>query len=194
MTIDQPVFLGRDDVLGPLAEIALPWIVLSDNMRSRIGLRIKTIGHAPGYYSHAMTCARAGRFASQDAPLYREVAAESYLDGGWHRLKVWWFPGLSPARRVELCEVVRKSLEESLWRRLYDFLGVFGHWIGREELNAPRLRYCTERVVDLIDAALPRNDAPRHPTPAKLNAWLLRRSLERGDVAVFGVYSPEFCG
>lgn len=186
----QPVFLSREAVAEPSVD-TLPWIVLSDNMASRIGLRIKRIGHAPGYYSHAMTCARPGRFASQDVPFYREVDAATYFDG-WHRLKVWWFPGLGPRRRRDLCAYVQESLEEGLWRRLYDFLGVFGHWVGRNGLNAPHLRYCTERVVDLVDQAMPRNDAPRHPTPADLNAWLKRRSLERCDVAVLGVYSPEF--
>lgn len=187
----QPIFLAREQVLRP-DSLTLPWLVLADNLVKWIPFKIKTIRrHEPGFYSHAMTCHAPGQFASQDFPLYRQVPAAKYLSG-CHRVKIFWFPQMTTEERADLRFWIAETLEEPIWRRLYDLPGILGHWIGRRDFNAPHLRYCTERAVEFLDRALPGNDAPRRPTPGELDNWLKRRALESQGVAILGLYSPEF--
>lgn len=71
--------------------------------------------------------------------------------------------------------------------RLYDFVGIIGHYLGRPSINTPGLHYCSEYAMRVLAVVDPDAAEARHYSPAQIDAWIRARP-ER--YAVAAVYDP----
>lgn len=149
-----------------IKEKDLPLIVFLDNRRSFFSWGVKA--HSKGNYSHVMIMHRKGFFATQGMLGYKEVSVEKYMKPAI-MLKFWQSTTISDKERKEFSEAVKKELKNLPWyRRIYDFVGIFGQMIRIQSINIPWLDYCTERVIPYIHDFFKIN-TPLHPTPSEVN-------------------------
>jgi hypothetical protein len=155
----------------------LPLIVLSTLSSGFIAMWIRWFTKAS--YSHAMSMINPGEFASQgntfsQAPLWRYVKKNG-------RLKFWKIKDLKNWERNKIMSRVNKRLRLPYWKRMYDYLGIFGQATKLRFINNPWKPYCSEQVkYDCLDgiidlAVLDKNGKivklPKHPSPKDLNEF-----------------------
>ena len=141
---------------------ALPILVLSDEVRGPISFLIKA--HTKGNYGHTMWLIEPGVLASQGG-LYRRVPLKKYLSGR-HRLK-FWQPDLTGEQKIELIETINKALKQPWWKRMYDYVGIFGQLFKLKSIQLPFQNYCSERDSAFIRKYIP--EIPLRPSPSELN-------------------------
>lgn len=138
----------------------LPYVVLSDSLRSLFGLLIKQ--HTEGSYSHAMLMVEPGVFASQGFLLKNEPV-EKYMKC---RLK-FWKPQLTDDEKEILRKAVSIKLSLPWHKRIYDIPGIIGQGINLPDFNIPGLNYCSEFVDEMLTCT--GFDYGQHNTPTSLN-------------------------
>lgn len=141
---------------------AFPMLVLSDEVRGIISFSIKV--HQEGYYGHTMWLIEPNVLASQ-GKLYRRVPLKKYLSGR-HRLK-FWQPDLVGTEKLELIETIVKALDQPWWKRMYDYVGIFGQLFRLKSIQLPFQNYCSERDSAYIRKYIPK--IPLRPSPPELN-------------------------
>lgn len=168
--------------LRDIDQSLLPAVVLTDSLRTHLGYTIKQ--HSHGYYNHACWMIRPGVIASQDWT-FKTFAVKRYLDKK-HRVKVWVNTDWSNYMRARMLADIQDQLDERLYKRLYDVLGVLGQAIRIRSINIPWLYYCSERVEKTFKVAEPGYPIT-HSTPADLNAWMKTQE----GFQVFGLFDPD---
>lgn len=174
-------YLSREDML----KIEGPAIVLTDEYFSWVGCVIRTIQsrhHKTGYYNHCMILRKPGVVASQNWTLHWGKLSD-YLKGR-HRVKVWGWRNLDPAKRFLLERRIDEDVAEG---GRYDWLGILGVWFGMRWLNCPGRSYCSEHVaatMRTVDFCM----KLEHPTSSELDAWLKTRHLSYVCLGVFDPY------
>jgi len=130
--------------------IKLPIVVfVADRSGSFLSSMIKSAYN----YNHVMELYKPGYFASQDMCGFRKVKIEKYLTGRYF-LKFVSIKDMTPEERLKWILDIEKDLAKPWHKKLYDFLGIFGHllhritrikWL-RRIVNFPGLAYCVEKV------------------------------------------------
>jgi len=166
---------------------AVPMVVLSDNVSSWLSWKIKR--HTHGFYNHAMilhklVVGKSPWVATQDMPLFRERPLSDYLKGG-HRLKFWVNTSWTPSQKEGIKAACRLKGLRKWYRRLYDFPGVLGQWLGLKGLQAPHAQFCSEWVAAILRETGERVEA--QPSPADLNRYFKAHD----DWEVWGYFDPE---
>lgn len=157
----------------------LPLIVFSDLTSGLIEALIKW--RTKGSYNHVMWAHSSGKFASQ-GNTYSEVDVSRYLRQNG-RLKYVRIIGVSVTKMRLIQASINRKLDEPWYKKMYDWLGIFGQTIGLKFINTPGLQYCSEDVPhhlkymgqflnddDPIKVAI--NGIPKHTSPADLNRYL----------------------
>lgn len=181
-------YLTRDEILE-IPEIDMPLVVLSDDLWSWVARKIRA--HTMGNYNHAMVLYRPGICASQGL-FYKDVLIEKYLRH--HRVKFWHNPNWTLADRAEILSALDERLSAPWYRRLYDFRGILGQFVGqprwmrwaRAVLQSPFRYYCSEdvaRVLKHVDGTWPL----RWPSPADLN----REFKKNPKYVEYGRFDPD---
>ena len=143
-----------------------PIFVFSDDLRGFIGWAIKS--HSKGSYNHCMIMTRPGFVATQGWT-YKEVPIETYMKGQ-HRLKFWYYKDIDNIDIVDISTEVVKDLNQSWWKKSYDWLGIIGQAINIRWLQNPFKNYCSERVAKYARLINKLEDKiPKQPSPAELN-------------------------
>lgn len=157
MKIINPYEIKKED---------FPVFVFSDDLRGLFAWAIKS--HTRGFYSHGMIMINPGKVATQGGT-YKEHSIDIYMRGN-HRLKFWIYTKLKPIDREHIIDKVEKDLEQSWWRRSYDYLGIIGQLFKISWFNNPYKSFCTERVASYLRLIPELKDKiPKHPSPAQLN-------------------------
>jgi hypothetical protein len=148
----------------------LPLMCFSDNITSLFALFIRK--HQHGHYSHFFWIIEPGKFVSQDL-IFQEVPADNYLQGN-HRLKFVRDRTWTEQNKLVIWSQLKSILSLPVYKRLYDFLQVFGHFIGASWLQIPgQSRICSDYgyVLKLTDSEYNLN----HPTPTHINQFTKAR-------------------
>jgi len=88
---------------------------------------------------------RAGRFASQ-GNMFSEAPLKRYMKKNC-RLKFWRIKDLTKKERDFLLYHINSQLKDPWYKRMYDWVGVFGQAIGLKFINQPWQFYCSERMA-----------------------------------------------
>lgn len=145
-----------------ISKRTLPLLVLSDEVRGPISFLIKV--HSKGNYGHTMWLIEPNVLASQGG-LYKRVPLKKYLTGR-HRLK-FWKPDLTGVEKTELIKTINKALNQPWWKRMYDYVGIFGQLFRLKSIQLPFQNYCSERDSAYIRKYIPK--IPLRPSPPELN-------------------------
>jgi hypothetical protein len=162
-----------------IPQVSLPIITFSDHTSGLIEFFIKF--RTKGSYNHVMWLTHPGIFVSQ-GNTYSEALASRYMKPG-NRLKFVYIVGLTDVQRNIILESINRKLALPWWKKIYDWIGIFGQAIGAPWFNTPGLNYCSEDVPLHIRSLLqylqtddPRYSAilnlPRHPSPQILNEYM----------------------
>lgn len=173
-------------LINPLEikEKDLPLICFIDDSRSFFGYFIRI--HTTGQYSHVCEMVKPGKIATQDVfPGYREVSIKKYLKPRY-RLKFVKYDKITSAEWNEWKRLVESELNQSWWRRKYDFLGIIGMGLGLRFINSPISRFCSERVATHLRYAI-NLWIKKHPSPSEINTL----TKENGDFSVLGHWYEE---
>jgi len=165
--------------IGKLRKITgrdLPLLVLVDSLKPSIfGTGIKI--HQHGLYTHAMLMHRIEdegeederiACASQELTL-REVLIDKWLKGN-HYLKIWHNPDWTDTQKVLAKFRIYKQLNKHWFKRVYDFLGIFGQAIHCDWINVPWWYYCSEAVAEILSVLEP-DFKDKNPDPKQINDW-----------------------
>lgn len=176
----------------------LPLIVFSDNLKGNF-FNNATKLHTDGFWPHIMFLhrlrgARPPFTTDNPTPMlatqgltFREVPITNYMQH--HRLKFWKLTN-SNARQAMLF-LINKQLNESFWNLPYDYLGLVGQLLGIPQLNIPWLKYCSERVGDILKNV----DSDFHksqPTPSYIDRFFVRSNKAfNGKYELLGYHIPN---
>jgi hypothetical protein len=172
--------LTRQQVLN-IDWSAFPLLVLSDNIRSTVAARIKSITKAS--YNHFMWRIAPGFFCTQDWIL-RSVPVSGYLDA--HRLKFWHNPNWTSDEKWLIINALRSDIRAPWWQRLYDPLQIIGLRLGLRWLQIPGVsRICSDHgdKLRLVDPGY----NLVHPSPKEINDYC----KSNPKYEVYGRYSPD---
>jgi len=153
--------------ISDIKESDLPLICLVDDRRGFMSWIIKA--HSRGNYNHIQELHKLTHFASQDFKGFREVPIEKYLKP--HITLKFWKPILDKNEKQLWKDCIGLELQESWWKRRYDFIGLLGQLLPfrwTRKLNNSWTRYCSERVRERIITIL-EVFGPRHSTPSEWN-------------------------
>lgn len=166
-----------------ISEEDLPLVVLADDRRGFLGWLIKA--HSKGNYNHCMEMHFLGLFASQQIIGYKEIPIEKYIKP-YIQLKFWKKKSITKEQKVNWFSCISSDLNESWWRRRYDFLGILGHLLRMRWLNNPYTKYCYERVAEHLREVLGMK-LSRHSTPSNMNMVFNKDE----DMEVYGYYFSD---
>ena len=124
----------------------LPLIVLANKTNDFIANAIDERTGAS--WDHAMVCINQGKFCSQGLT-YSEVPMESYMKKG-SELKFIKLVNSNPAFVSAFRNAVLNRIALPWWRKMYDFLGIFGQAIGQPWIHTPGLMYCSVADIALL--------------------------------------------
>ena len=151
-----------------IPEKDMPFIVLSDNMRSWIGSAIKA--HESGGYNHLMWMVRPDYYVSQDFPLLKEVHFKKYSDG--FRIKLWHNPSWTETQKKAIIDEVNRRLKANWYQRMYDPLQILGIKFGIRWLQIPgKSRICSDHA-NILRAVDPNFNMPTGSGPQEINKYL----------------------
>lgn len=135
----------------------LPLLVLcnttDDLVASAIDIRTK------GTYDHAMVCINSGKFCTQGFT-YSEVPMDGYMKEGV-QLKFIKLVNANPSFNLLWRNAVLARLSLPWYKKMYDFLGIFGQAIGQPWIHTPGLDYCSVADIQELKVAsvnLPNKD------------------------------------
>jgi len=100
-----------------------------------------------GPWNHAMWLTPNG-FASQGLT-FEYVPVKNYMKKGF-KLRFYKIKDLTNEERLAIYTIIEKRVNLPWWQKTYDFLGVFGQFIGIRLLNVPWLSYCSEQMASDI--------------------------------------------
>ena len=121
-----------------------PFIVLANTTNDIIADAIDIRTNAS--YDHAMVCIHQGKFCTQGMT-YAEVPMENYMKRG-SELKFIKLVNNNPAFSFAFTQAVLARIALPWYKKMYDFLGIFGQAIGCPWIHTPGLMYCS--VVDVL--------------------------------------------
>ena len=174
----------------------LPLIVFSDNTSGLIEFIIKY--RTKGAYNHVMWANKKGKFASQ-GNTYSEVDVSRYMKDG-NRLKFVNILGITPYQRSLIIESIDNKLARPWYKKMYDWLGIFGQAIGLNKINIPGLNYCSEDAPQHLKNAyfafgFPMRaiikNMPDHMSPQEFNEYLKKYPE---IFAVYGYWDSDLQG
>jgi len=159
----------------------LPFLVLSDNLRSWVSVRIKQ--HTPGSYNHMMWMVEPGKFISQNWML-AEQPVEKYFDG--YRIKMWHNPNWTPLQKIQITTMLANRLKSPWYKKIYDPLQIVGIRLGVRWLQIPGIRICSDHS-DILAKIEPDWNFKTGPSPEEINHYLETRP----EYKVFGRYMED---
>jgi len=139
-TINDPREIPQSD---------LPLLVLANTTSDFIADAIDI--RTGGSWDHAMVCINAGKFCSQGMT-YSEVSMENYMKKG-SQLKFIKIVDGGPAFNIAFRNAVQDRLKLPWYRKMYDFIGIFGQAIGCPWIHTPGLDYCSVADITLLKQA-----------------------------------------
>jgi len=163
----------------------LPIFVSSDDLRALLGWGIRV--HTNGNYSHSMVVHNVGYFASQGLSGYREIPIVYFMKPRY-RLKFWQITDLSKEEGNAIICAIEDDLNAPWWRKMYDFVGIFGQAIRLRGLNNPMSYYCSERTAKYL-RMIPRFKKHIHPksSPSELDTSY-KKLEELGLMSLLGYW------
>ena len=188
MTNETPRILTRNEALS-IEQSACPMLVLSDYLGPGFWgwfskqVRLRTPDprtHRPGEYSHAMWLLNQHQVATQGRRFWRRPLSQ-YVDR-YHRVKFWWNPKWRGIQKVAVLWNLQNDLK---YRGGYDYVGIFGRFIGFPGFEIPWLHYCSEEAGETLRMAEP-GYTLEHGSPADLDRWCKGNDRMR----CWGVYDP----
>jgi len=181
MGIDMKIQLTMEDILN-IPSYLYPVMVFSDDLRGFFSLFIKQ--HQEGGYGHFMWLYKPGIVASQDFPLFREARIEKYVTGR-HRVKFFINNDWDEHQRELIIKVIEHDLKLPAYKRMYDFVAIFGQWVHLPWIQLPWISICSDRA-EYIKLVSPKYDL-KNPDPQDVNKWL----TEQDDFHVYGRFIPD---
>ena len=142
----------------------MPMVVFEADNKGLISFLIRRFS---GQYNHAMWLTQNG-FASQGLT-FNLVPVESYMKQGI-KLKFFKIVDLTKEERAAIYTLIQKRIDAPWWRKRYDFLGIFGQFIGLRKINNPLTSYCSEQMAD--DLTLTIVNIKGKPTPEELEEFV----------------------
>jgi len=157
----------------------LPLLVFSDNLYSFFSWRIrcKTEG-----YTHAMWLYAPGRVATQGWTFKSEDISE-FL--GTSRMELWHNPAWRKQDRERIVEELTRKINQPLFYRMYDVLGIIGHIVQSRKFHSPFQEYCSENAGRVLSVVEP-DMKIQSPTPEELRQWC----KDNRQMTVYGRYHP----
>lgn len=122
----------------------MPLIVMSNQGNTLIGAIINL--RTDGLYDHAMLSVNQGKFVCQSFTGYREIPMDQYLVKGSELKFVKMING-NDSFNAAFKDSVLARLRLPWYKKLYDFLGIFGQAIGQDWIHTPGLEYCSVDVI-----------------------------------------------
>ena len=122
----------------------LPLIVFTDCTSGFIEWAIKW--RTKGNYNHVQWMHKKAMFASQ-GNTYSEVPYTRYAKPGG-RLKFVEVVFENREQKKFILDSIAKKLKMPWYKRMYDWIGIFGQAVGMKWINTPGLEYCSEDVPD----------------------------------------------
>lgn len=118
-----------------------PVIVFADNNSDFVNSAIKV--RTGANYSHVMWMIEPGIMASQGFMKYAKVPIEKYLNTS-ERMKFIGISGVNDKGRQAIIDSIYKKLNGPWYRKMYDWLGIFGQLVGLPWIQTPFFDYCSE--------------------------------------------------
>lgn len=134
-----------------IPQAACPVMVWADKNGDWIASKIKERTHAN--YSHVMLMVGPGVMASQGFSGYKLVPIDNYI-GTLNTLKFIGIRGITDFGRECIIDSVNKKLNGPWYRKMYDFLGIFGQLTGLTWIQTPFFDYCSEDMPYHLQATL----------------------------------------
>jgi hypothetical protein len=154
-----------------------PLIVFSDHSTSIISWLIKV--RTKGTYNHVMTQISDGVVASQDMVFATKDLSKYQKEGS----RLLFVEIITNDRAKEaILKSVQAKLELPWHKRRYDWLGIVGQITGLKWFNRKRLEYCSEDVVEHLNAGYSEYTdelkkiiitLPKHEHPEGIKDYLL---------------------
>lgn len=129
----------------------LPLFVFSDNTTDLISFLITW--RTRGAWNHAMLALNEGKFVWQGWT-YQEGKMETYMKKG-SRLEFFTLVNMSPEVRILLTSYVVNKIKLPWYKKLYDWIGIFGQAIGLPKIHTPGLEYCSVDVTLALKTVAP---------------------------------------
>jgi hypothetical protein len=143
----------------------MPVWVFSCDLRGFLGWGIRF--RTNGIFNHVMMMRRQGKFATQNLT-FREVPIDKYNIHS-NIMEFWTCINMPDEVKCRIRLEITKQLKESVWKRFYDVLGIFGQAVGLRWIQLPWFNYCTERVGRPTRVILP--DLPKRLTPKEMREY-----------------------
>lgn len=118
-----------------------PIIVFTDNNANLIASAIKW--RTAANYSHAMWMIAPGVLASQGFVTYEKIPIQRYM-GPRDRIKFVGMNGISTEGRKQIILSIQKKLSGPWYKKLYDYVGIFGQLTGLRFIQTPFFSFCSE--------------------------------------------------
>ena len=147
-----------------LDPLDMPMVVFEADNEGLISFLIRWVS---GQYNHAMWITPKG-FASQGLR-FSYVPIKHYMRKGV-KLKFFKIVDMTEEERAAIYTLIEKRVHAPWWRNNYDFLGIFGQFIGIRKLNNPWTTYCSEQMAS--DLTLTIVNIKGKPTPEELEEFV----------------------
>jgi len=165
-----------------LCKDGYPYLICTDHLTSWFSRIIKN--HTKGEYSHVLWLVNYNEAVSQDW-IYRRVDFKKRYLKGKHRVKIWKINGEGHRNIIEW--FIQNRLVSPVRRRLYDWLGIIGHFVGWKTLHMRTRMYCSESVGYALHSVS--SFDIKKPTPMQINQWCEEHQEE---VTCIGVFEPIY--
>lgn len=124
----------------------LPLFVFSDNATDLIAFLITW--RTKGIWNHSMLAHRPGLFAVQGLT-YKENPMSNYLKKGC-RMDFYELVNMDSFINTKIYEYISNRLRMPWYKKIYDWVGIFGQAIGLPKIHTPGLEYCSVDVTNCL--------------------------------------------
>lgn len=179
-------YLTLDEIRN-ISWVDYPIFMYSDG-GSLFGWLIRKIDDSAG--SHLWTLVGPGVIANQSVT-FRLVPIESMRH---YTTKLIWNPEFTVEQRNMMFDSIYKRLDLPWYKRLYDFVGLFGEILEKIgiRLNLSKFDFCSEsisRALCLVDPEYAKwLEINPSPTPKEFNLWT---KAHNPPWKVYGRYAPD---